>query len=112
MTASIEVLCIDIKLNIFFYHLFAQNDNLAVCLLGKSTDLLGFSARAGWACGLSSAGCDSRHHSASSSPLCGVNTGAAIIAGNHLHALLRSKRRAKHLSQLALRPQTDRHVAM
>lgn len=36
--------------------------------------------------------------------LCGVNSRGAIIAGNHLHTLLRSERRAKHLLQLALRP--------
>lgn len=36
--------------------------------------------------------------------LCGVNSRGAIIAGNHLHTLLRSERRAKHLFRLALRP--------
>lgn len=36
--------------------------------------------------------------------LCGVNSRAAIIAGNHLHALLHSERRAKHPFRLALRP--------
>lgn len=36
--------------------------------------------------------------------LCGVNSRGAIIAGNHLHTLLRPERRAKHLFRLALRP--------